>query len=315
MHFVRLADGVRDNAAAAYAAPHASFAHIPLWAPASDNWVPLSASDFKGALEANALEGGYVLPASSGGNAKGEKAAIVLVKQLTVTREDGDEAAREAWRQWLLHDVGVAFGDKTYTYGDLCFGSKCADAPQFDAHPLHAGQATLTMFLRAPAHDTPSLTYLNYVSHLPSFTAPGTNTTLRVQSVSPSGNWGLLPSLDPTIFAGLGQAKAAAEDEQNPAVRKVRWIAYAARVLVVRFYTLAKVSSGVCGDRQNGQTQKLTTPIRTPTLRTSSSCCWVTSSCTPRLCTCSSTCASSDPVSGSVSDMGSCAGGATGAFA
>lgn len=252
VHFVRLADGIRDGtpaadaaadaAAAAYAAPHASYAHASAaFTPANDNWLPLSVADFKTALEANALEGGYVLPTDKGGNAKGKKAAIVLVKSLTVTREDGDDAARDAWRQWLLHDVGVNFGEKSYTYGDLCFGSAhCADAPQFDVHPLHDDQATLTLFLRAPSHDTPSLTYLSYLARLPAFTAPGTNTTLHIQSIPPTGSWGLLPSLDSSFFAGLGEAKAAAEDEQNPAVRKVRWFAYAARVLFVRFYTLAK---------------------------------------------------------------------------
>lgn len=243
MQLIRLADGVSNSPAESHVA-HASYAHTPLFTPTNDNWIPLSASDFKAALEANALEGGYIVPADLGGNKKGNKATIVLVKQLTVSREDGDESARDAWREWLLQDVGVTFGDKTFTYSNLCYGANCASsaAPKLVAHALHPGQETITLILRAPSPDTPSLSYLNQLARLPSFTAPGTNTTLRVQSstADETPSWNLLPSLDTELFAGLDEVQAAAEAESNPAVRHVRWFAYALRVLVVRFYTLAK---------------------------------------------------------------------------
>lgn len=243
-HLVRLANGaVRDPANAHYVA-HASYVHTPLWAPANENWAPISTSEFRSALEANALEGGFVFPVEEGGNSQGKKASIVLVKQLTVTREDGDDSAADAWQNWLLNDVGVTLGDRTWTYADLCYGKNCSSTAKLQAHPLHPRQETLTLFLRAPTPDTPSLSYLNRLARLPAFTAEGTNTTLRASALnSDTPSWNLLPSIDTGLFSALGEAKAAAEVEPNPAVRKVRWFAYAARLLIVRFYTLAKVST------------------------------------------------------------------------
>jgi hydroxymethylglutaryl-CoA reductase (NADPH) len=242
VQLIRFANGAPQAAGGESHVAHASYAHSPLFTPSNDNWVPLSSAELKNALEANALEGGYVIPPEAGGNNKGNKAEIVLVKQLSVAREDGEEAAAGAWRKWLLEDVSVVSGDKTYTYADLCYGAKCASsaAPKLEAHPLHHGQETITLLLRAPSPDTPSLSYLNHISRLPAFTPAGTNTTVRVSANEDVASWNLLPSLDTELFAGLGEAKEAAEHESNTTVRNVRWFAYAARLLVVRFYTLAK---------------------------------------------------------------------------
>lgn len=237
VNFVRLADKSGD-AAFAGAGSRASIAHIP--AP-NENWIPLSASDFRRAVEANALEGGFVLSQDEGGNTAGKRAAIAFVKQLTVSREDGTDADREAWRRWLLNDVTVPSpSGHEVSYADLCFGPKCGDAPKFEDHPLNADLSTLTLILRAPTPDSPTLSYLNRLAHLPPVPLPGTNATVSVvPSESGSSSWGgFFPNIDgANLFSGLAPAQSA---DTNYALRKVRWIATAARVLVMRFWTLAK---------------------------------------------------------------------------
>lgn len=234
VNFVRLADNSGD--AIAFSS-RASVAHIP--AP-NENWIPLSANDFRRAVEANALEGGYVLPQDEGGNTAGERAVLAFVKQLTVAREDGTDADREAWRQWLLHDVTVPSHGREFSYSDLCFGLNCGDGPSFEDHPLNADLSTLTLVLRAPTPDTPTLSYLNRLAHLPASSVPGTNTTVSVVSgETGSSTWGgIFPNIDgANLFYGLAPRET---EETNIALRKVRWIATAARVLVMRFWTLAR---------------------------------------------------------------------------
>ncbi|TXT13281.1 hypothetical protein VHUM_00648 [Vanrija humicola] len=243
VHYVRLAEGLAgaEAAGSAFAAPHASYA--PLLNSGAGEWLPVHSADFRRAIEANALEGGYVWPKESGGNKKGKSAAIVLVKQLTVVREDKDtdDTARDAWRNWVLNDVGVTLNEKTYTYADLCFDCERSGQPQLENNPVNPNQAVLTLLLRAPAPDTPTLTYLAQLAKLPTFSAPDSNATLRVLPPSSTGpSWQLLPNMESTGLYNLAEAKANAEDEQNPAVRKVRWVGYALRSLVFRFYTLAR---------------------------------------------------------------------------
>ena len=206
----------------------------------SNSWAPLSVSEFRHVLEANALEGGYVFSPETGGNTQGDKAAVVLVKQMTLVREEGD-ASSEQWQHWLLHEAGVEVGGKKFTYQDLCFECNTPLIP----HPLHPSQSTLTLFLLPPTPDTPTLTYLNYLSRLPPFTAES-NTTFGLVSSS-SRSWGFLPSFDGAgLFTGVGDGAAQSEREEEDmlsGLRNVRWFAYAARAFVMRFVTLAKVSS------------------------------------------------------------------------
>jgi hydroxymethylglutaryl-CoA reductase (NADPH) len=204
----------------------------------SNHWSPIPVSEFRKILEANALEGGYTFSPEAGGN--GEKAEVVLVKQITVVREDLEVSPKE-WEDWLLHQVGVDVGGQRFTYQDLCYECSTTLTP----HPLHPSQSTLTLYLLPPTPETPTLTYLNQLSRLPPFTPLNSNTTFR--SVPPSGgSWGFLPSFDGAgLFAGLGDASAGQsekeEEEMLSGLRNVRWFAYAARAFVMRFYALAKV--------------------------------------------------------------------------
>lgn len=253
VHLVRLADGVAANGGAiadAQASPRAAgYVQTPLFAPNNDHWAPLTAAEFRRILEANALEGGYVMPTEEGGNKAGERAEIVIVKSFTIAREDGDDEAMENWRRWLLSDVGVTVRDKKYTYADVCYGVDCAGAaaPKLEFLGVHPYQATLTLTLRAPAPDTPSFTYISHLARLPAFTSTsevGTNTTLRVsQPPSEGARWGILPNVGgQSLFSGLGN-KQPVDADSITAVRNFRWFAYAIRALIVRFYTLARVSN------------------------------------------------------------------------
>ena len=205
----------------------------------SNSWQTLPVSEFRRILEANALEGGYVFPPEEGGNTQGETAEVVLVKQLTLIKEDGEDGAGK-WVDWVLNGVEVEVGGKKYTYQDLCF--QCQ--PELTPHPLHRSQSTLTLFLRPPTPDTPTLTFLNTLSRIQPFTAPGTNTTFRIlQSSTPS--WGILPSFDGAgLFAGMGDGSHSEKEGEDllSGLRNVRWFAYAARAFVMRFYHLALVS-------------------------------------------------------------------------
>lgn len=207
----------------------------------SNVWAPLPVADFRKVVEANALEGGYVFPAEIGGNEQGEKAAVVLVKQLILLREEGE--GEKEWLNWLLNDVGpeITAGHKT-TYKDVCFQCNVSLEP----HPLHPSQMTLTMYLLPPTPDTPTLTYLNYINRLPAYTSPTTNTTFKILPSS-TGSWGFLPSLDGAgLFAGLGDVSSTQSEKEEEdllaGLRNVRWFAYAGRAFVLRFYNLAKVS-------------------------------------------------------------------------
>jgi len=191
-------------------------------------------------LERNALEGGYHFDPQEGGNTQGEKAAVVLVKQITLIKEDGDDQAVK-WEKWLLNDFGVEVGGKKYTYQDLCFQCNTTLIP----HPLHPSQSTLTMYLLPPTPDTPTLAYLNSLSHVSPYSVSGSDTTFRILPAS-TGSWGILPSFDGAgLFAGVGDGSAVSEKEDEDALsglRNVRWFAFAARAFVMRFVTLARVS-------------------------------------------------------------------------
>lgn len=201
-------------------------------------WQPLPVTEFRRVLEQNALSDGYIFRPEDGGNTQGEKAAVVLVKQITVAQED--EGSTAEWQQWLLNDFGVEFGGKKFTYQDLCFECDTSLAP----HPLYASQSTLTLYLLPPTPDTPTLTYLNQLNKLPAYTPAGSNNTFRILPHS-STSWGFLPSFDGAgLFAGVGDSSNSSEKEDVDALsglRNVRWFAYAARAFVMRFVTLAKV--------------------------------------------------------------------------
>ncbi|GMK57694.1 hypothetical protein CspeluHIS016_0405280 [Cutaneotrichosporon spelunceum] len=235
VQFVRLADG--DGGRSTYA-------HTSTWSPVDENWSPLSAADFQSAIRTNALEGGYVIPKDEGGNNAGESAAIAIVKPFTVLSEEGSSSVAEEWRQWLLKDAAVTVRGKTYTYADLCYGTGCAGAaaPKLEAHPLHSDQMTLNLVLRAPAPGTPTMTYLERLARLPTFTAPSSNATVRVvPAATDPPRWALLPNIDGGgLFSGLAEKRSADDANQITVVRNVRWFAHAARALVLRFYTLAK---------------------------------------------------------------------------
>ena len=211
----------------------------------SNTWQPLSASQFRQVLERNALEGGYHFDPQEGGNTQGDKAAVVLVKQITLVREDEDDQTAK-WEKWLLNDFGVEVGGKKFTYQDLCFECNTTLTP----HPLHPSQSTLTLFLLPPTSETPTLSYLNQLSRVPPYAPTGSNTTFRILPAS-TGSWGFLPSFDGAgLFAGVGDGSAVSEKEDEDAMsglRNVRWFAYAARAFVMRFVTLAKVSRALLG--------------------------------------------------------------------
>lgn len=207
----------------------------------SNVWTPLATTEFRNILDVNAREGGYVFSPEVGGNARGEKAAVVLVKQLIVLKEEGQ--GEQEWVDWLLNEVGPEVAGRKTTYQDICFQCDVALEP----HPLHSSQSTLTMYLRAPTPDTPTLTYLNYLGRLPAFTSPSSNTTFRILHSSAS-SWGFLSSLDGAgLFAGLGDATSGQsereEQELLAGLRNVRFFAYAGRAFVLRFYNLAKVGA------------------------------------------------------------------------
>ena len=213
----------------------------------SDDWSPLPTSEFKKVLEANALEGGYVFGREIGGNTDGEKASVVVIKQLTVVNEDGgkDIAPMIDWQRWLLEDIGVEIDGRRYTYQDLCFQCNTTLSP----HPLHPSQSTLTLYLNPPTPQSPTFTYLNHIAHLPAFSPTGSNTTFRVLPTSGGTSWGFLPSLErSTFFSGLmgneagGGGKEEREEEGfTSGFRDVKWFAYAVRAFVMRFVALAKV--------------------------------------------------------------------------
>ena len=214
-----------------------------------EKWAPLPASDFRRILESNALEGGYTFAPAIGGNAAGDKAVVVLVKQLNVAYEEGESAqAVGAWQDWVLNDVGIDWQGKRYTYQDLCL--QCDT--KLVQSPIHRTQSTLTMYLRAPAPDMPTLSYLNYIGRLPPYSPAGSNTTFRLLPDA-SNTWSFLPSLDGAgLFTGLGDSAQSEKEEQDglAGLRNVRWFAYAARAFVMRFWTLAKVSLRCSGLRE-----------------------------------------------------------------
>lgn len=239
VHLVRLANPwpVDDSPYILPSTP--SSAYGGLNASPNSPWAPLPASDFRRILEANALEGGYHFSSGPEGEGNGDRAEVVLIKQLTVVKEDVD-ASTEEWVHWLLHDVAIDINGQRYTYQDLCYECDTALVP----HPIHSSQSTLTMYLRPPTPDTPTLTYLNHIARLPAFTPTGTNSTLRLLPQS-SGSWGFLPSFDGAGLFTLGDANAQSDREEadDPnGLRNVRWFGYAVRALVMRFYGLAKVS-------------------------------------------------------------------------
>ncbi|ORX36117.1 hydroxymethylglutaryl-coenzyme A reductase-domain-containing protein [Kockovaella imperatae] len=202
----------------------------------SQAWHSLSSADFRRVLEANALEGGYVIPSSEGGNTAGEKAEVVLIKQFNLVKEHGEDVSQK-WVDWMLNGVEVEWSGKKYTYQDLCTQCQTSLVP----HPLHPTQHTLTLFLRPPTPETPTLTYLSALSRLPPFSPPGTNTTFRIAQGSSS--WGLLPLFDGAgLFAGMGESSHSEKEGEDllGGLRNVRWFAYAARAFVMRFYHLAR---------------------------------------------------------------------------
>lgn len=257
VHLARLASGLPPSDGTTSQHARAEYAHTPLWSPSNEHWSPLSAPDFQSVIRINALEGGYIVPKEEGGNKGGERASIAIVKPFTILREDASDSAAEEWRKWLLKDLGVTVRDKTYTYADLCFGADCAglSAPQLEPHPLHSDQVTLNLVLRAPAPGTPTITYLERLARLPTFTAPSTNTTVRVLPPAvESPRWGFFPNLDGGgLFSGLAEKKGG--DDQITVLRNLRWFAHALRALVLRFYTLAKVS------RSRARVEGLALPI------------------------------------------------------
>lgn len=253
VHLVRLSHppSIDDSPYLYPSAPYSTFLNS---FSNSNAWQPLPSTEFRKVLEANALEGGYVFPSDAGGNTQGEKAAVALVKQITLVKEDGEGSTGE-WEKWLLNDFGVDVGGKKYTYQDLCFECNTALTP----HPLYPSQSTLTLYLLPPTPDTPTLTYLNQLSRLPAFTPTGSNSTFRILPAAGS-SWGLLPSFDGAgLFAGVGDGTNASEKEDEDALsglRNVRWFAFAARAFVMRFVTLAKVSQATtnslhCAEEQN----------------------------------------------------------------
>lgn len=206
----------------------------------SNAWVPLPVTEFRNILDANAREGGYVFAPENGGNSRGENAVVVLVKQLILLREEGE--GEKEWLDWLLNEVGPEIGGHKTTYRDICHQCDISLEP----HPLHSSQSTLTMYLRPPTPDTPTLTYLNHLTRLPAFTSSATNTTFKLLHSSAS-SWGFLSSLDGAgLFAGVGDATSGQsereEQELLAGLRNVRFFAYAGRAFVLRFWNLAKVS-------------------------------------------------------------------------
>ena len=224
-----------------YYAPAAGVAPVGS-ASLPDRWTPVPPGEFRRILESNALDGGYVFPSERGGNAAGEKAVVVLVKQLTVVRESQTPASTsiQEWEHWIMHDLSVDVGGRRYTYQDLCFD---CSSTTLTPHPLHPSQSVLTLYLLPPTPDTPTLTYLNHLTRLPPFLSSD-NATFRL-APAPGSSWGFLPSLDGAgLFTSAGDVTQSEREEEDllSGLRNVRWFAYAARAFVMRFYALAKVS-------------------------------------------------------------------------
>ena len=204
----------------------------------SNTWAPLPASEFRKVLEATALEGGYIFSPDVGGNNQGEAADVVIVKQLNLVKDDGEDVS-DKWVDWLLNDVGVETGGRKFTYQDLCFQCNITLTP----HPLHPTHSTITLFLKPPSPEIPTLAYLNHLSRIPPFSPTGSNTTFRLLT-APSPTWGFLPSFDGAgLFPAFGDSLSSDKEAEDllSGLRNVRWFAYAARAFVMRFYTLALV--------------------------------------------------------------------------
>jgi hypothetical protein len=219
----------------------------------------------------------------------------VLVKQLNVAFDAGEQAVAQ-WQDWVLNDVGIDWQGKRYTYQDLCLQCETKLVPS----PIHETQSTLTMYLRPPAPDMPTLSYLSHINRLPPFSPAGSNTTFRLLPDA-SNTWSFLPSLDGAgLFTGIGDSAQSEKEEQDglAGLRNVRWFAYAARAFVMRFWTLAKVSCLIIQQDPPAGLQELT--ARMPILPTFLSSCSATSSCTLALSISSSTCALWALPSGSV---------------
>ncbi|WWC87381.1 hydroxymethylglutaryl-CoA reductase (NADPH) [Kwoniella dendrophila CBS 6074] len=209
-----------------------------------EDWQPISVGDFREILESNAVEGGYIFDGKLGGNKNGEKASVVLMKQLVITREEEDDNSNnlDQWQNWLINDFGIEFGGSKYTYKDLSFDTSIK--PILTPHPLHSSQSVLTLFLQAPTPYTPTLPYLNGLSKLPPFTPTNSNSTFRILSSALSSGWGFLPTFDGAgLFSNFGDGLNQSERENEDALyglRNVRWLAYAVRALGMRFWQLAK---------------------------------------------------------------------------
>ncbi|WRT65236.1 hydroxymethylglutaryl-CoA reductase (NADPH) [Kwoniella shivajii] len=243
IHLVRLAHPPQLDEAA-YTIPSTSSRLVENYNTAipwgAEEWQPVSINEFGRVLKENALEGGYTFDEEIGGSIAGEKAAVVLLKQIVLVREDSQEST-DQWEKWLLNDFGVDIGGTKYTYQDLCFD--CSIKPSLVPHPLHPTQSVLTLYLQAPTPYIPTLTYLNHLGKLPPYTPSHSNTTFRI--LPPSGtSWGFLPSLDGAgLFANLGDGLVQSEKEEEDAMsglRNVRWLAYAVRAFGMRFWNLAK---------------------------------------------------------------------------
>ncbi|KAK8846554.1 hydroxymethylglutaryl-CoA reductase (NADPH) [Kwoniella newhampshirensis] len=206
-----------------------------------EDWRPVPVGEFRKILEDNALIGEYHFDPEIGGSTSGEKAAVVLVKQIVVAREGLTEAPTEEWEHWLLNEFNVEVEGHSCSYKELCFD--CSITPKLVPHPLHASQATLTLFLQPPTPRTPTLTYLNQLNRLPPFTPTGSNVTLRLLPPS-GGSWGFLPSFDGAgLFSGLGDGMIHSDKEEQDmlyGLRNVKWFAYAVRAFGMRFWALAK---------------------------------------------------------------------------
>ena len=239
VHLVRLSNPLEfDNSP--YALPSPPSSRLVNSLAHSENWAPLPIGEFRRVLEANALEGGYVFPAEVGGNTNGDKASVVLLKQLVLVKEDGE--GLDEWLHWLMYETGPDIVGKRTTYQDVCFQCNASVVP----HPLHPAQSTLTLYFKAPTPETHTLSYINHLNRLPSFTS-SSNTTFRILPSGGGSSWGFFPSLDGAgLFAGLGDVTAGQnereEEELLSGLRNVRWFAYAGRAFVSRFYNLAKVS-------------------------------------------------------------------------
>ncbi|KAK4686318.1 hydroxymethylglutaryl-CoA reductase (NADPH), partial [Tremellales sp. Uapishka_1] len=235
IHLVRLAHPAQLDESTPYLLPSPHSAPFVNSFSNSNLWSPLPSQEFKRILEANAFEDGYVFPESEGGNHQGENVKVVLIKQLTVVKEDGE--GLDEWENWVLNDVGVDVDGQKYTYKD--FGSEVATS--LIPHPIHPSQFTLTLYLQPPTPEIPTLSYLHQLGSLPAFVSAASNTTFKVLPTS-TGTWGLMPSFEGAgLFAGIGDPTSERDQiELLAGMRNVRWLAYAVRALGMRFWALAK---------------------------------------------------------------------------